>query len=646
MITRLYHFQIEKRDSFVEKVPGTRTVNIREPGVRGKIVDRSGKVVLADNLRAYEISLNLKEIHQSWNAQHQDQKKYTYLTRKNGMPSKATGTDIVSIVEEMIIPRLRSHQIDIEINSQKAKAIRVHYLTHGGLVPYTFPIDLTYDQFSKLAEHNLEMPGLYVAVRPRREYPYGALACHILGYTKQWAKGDIPEEAKREYDHYFGESSGAAGIESTMNDFLVGPEGKKTYLKNEKNKVLGLVDRLRPSQGATVQLSIDARIQYMVENMMRRIGRGSATVMDPNTGAIIAMVSVPNYNPNHFIPSITQKKFDLYRKNKAAPFLNRNLSSFMPGSTFKIPVAVTGCIHQFSQKSHSCKGHESYGRRGLKIHCWNKQGHGRLNLANAIKRSCNPYFMHLANEIGSKRLINGFQLLGFGKKTGIELPNESTGKIPGDLAWQRLNPGKSLTQANLALTSIGQWQAEATPIQITSLTSAIANGGIYYKPRIVKSVTDSFNNILIPDKPTQVVNLLKEGASAKQLESIRRGMWRAVHEQGGTAGKARLTNIEVAAKTGTVQEGPRTNLRHNAWTTAFAPYKNPRYAVTVYVQGGKSGGKVAGSLVQMILRGLFDYENGQPLPLAKQDLYFGHFDPIEEIIPPSQTTTSFTPQTP
>lgn len=629
LLSRLYNYQIEQQNYFKKLIPGETTVSVRVPGVRGTIVDRNGEL-LAKNVRNYELVLNLEEIHNEWERQHSEQRPGR---RQPGMavPTAERAREIVKIVRNVIVPRLKEHGIEVSYSSA---ALQSHYVTHGGLVPFTFPVDLDYDQFARLAEHSLEMAGVYVTVRPRREYPYGTLACHILGYLKQWEKGDVPEEAQEQFDHYLGDAVGFAGIEATMDEHLRGAPGRRILRKNEKGRIVGevLSENEPPSQGQQVVLTLDARAQCVVESVLRKAGRAAAVVMDPTTGEVLAMASVPNYDPNNFIPSIDAAKWKEYKSNKAYPLINRAISSFTPGSTFKLPTALTACMHGKTGFGHSCSGSLGFGRSGrLQIACWKKGGHGYLELPSAIQRSCNPYFMQLANDLGATKMTETFEMLNLGKQTGIELPAEDPGIVPGSTWWRReFRPGESMTPARLAMLAIGQDDSEASPLQMAALVSCIANGGKYYRPRIVKRVVDPLEGVVISDIPQVKVDLLSKGVTQAELEEIRLGMWKAANEPGGTAGRASLSDVEVAAKTGTAQTTDFGQRSHNAWTVAFAPFEEPRYAVAVVVQNGKSGGKVAGVLVHLILRSLFAGESGVKLPLRRMGEVPGNFDPIEE----------------
>ena len=641
LLSRLHEFQIERRSKFVANIPTTHTVKVREPGVRGEITDRN-QITLAGNKRSYEVVFNLEDIYNSWRLQNKtgdDAQLEETQKDASGMPVVRKKKDIVKIVNEWVIPRIQAFGLE---GKQFSRALKVHYDTHGGFVPFTYRTDLDYDEFAQLAERSLDLPGVAVTGRPRRIYPYGTLGCHLLGRVNQWQKDEIPPEFTGSRNHYQGDDWGVAGVEATMNSELSGEGGVKTYVRNEKNKVIAVEDYTAPTEGARVELTIDSNIQFLVENILRKVGRGAAVVMDPNTGEVLAMASVPNYDPNDFIPSIQTDKWKSYLANKADPFMNRSLSSYFPGSTFKLPTAIAGARYGKVGFGHNCIGYTAFGK--LRIHCWLRTGHGSLGLSSATQRSCNPYFMSMANNLGATKMINTFEMLGLGRRSGIRLPGETAGIVPGSTYWKRvIKPGAVITPANVALMAIGQFDSSATPLQICSVAATLANGGRYYQPRIVRRVVATNESgeekVLQDNIPIVKANLLAEGLNEHRLEIIRKGMWKAVNEKGGTAGTVALKDIFVAAKTGTAQTGqPDSGDKNIAWTASFAPYDSPRYAVCVMVQNGRSGGKVAGALSHMIYRSIFSLEAGFKPRLTKMGIYEGDFLPIEEIELPEDGT--------
>ncbi|MCX6875662.1 MAG: penicillin-binding transpeptidase domain-containing protein [Verrucomicrobia bacterium] len=633
LLNRLHDFQIDRRDEFLQMVPGNSTVTVREPGIRGEITDRNG-ILLARNLRNYEIAFNLEEVYRAYHSQDAEDPSLKHLTRKDGPGRADEENDIVNIVNHWTIKRFDKLGLTKNYN---AGALRTHYLTHRGLVPFSYRTDLTYDEFARCAEHNLVLPGVNLSTRPLRLYPYGALASHVLGYIKPWEPADIPESAKRKFNHYIGDAKGIAGIEQSMDAVLRGQEGQKKLLKDEKGHIIRMIDYTKPGVGAKLTLAIDARAQLHVENVIRRAGRAAAVVMDVNTGEVIAMASIPDYNPNDFIPSISEARWNAYLDNqKMDPFSNRTIRPFTPGSTFKPPTAIAGALEGMANRNFSCDGFILFGK--IRIGCWiwnlHKGSHGTLTLPKAIQQSCNPYFMKLANTIGWKAMVTGFQMVGFGKPTGIELPDESAGILPGSGSWRAANPAASMTPAITAMLAIGQADAMATPLQLCAMAACLANGGKYYMPRIVKSATAADGRRVIEDKPKLVVNLIEAGIKPPDLELIRRGMWQAVNKPGGTAARVKIPNIEVAGKTGTAQTIDTGKKSNNSWVICFGPFDQPKYAVCVLVQNGGSGGKVCGPLAHLILRGLFAQDEGLKLPLKAQTAVLGNTARIEEIVIP------------
>lgn len=385
-----------------------------------------------------------------------------------------------------------------------------------------------------------------------------------------------------------------------------------------------MVDYIKPDVGSRVELTIDSHIQCLVENTLRRIGRGAAVVMDPNTGEVLAMASVPDFTPSYFVPSIDPNAWDNYRTNEAHPLVNKAINNFTPGSTFKLPTAVAASISGDSTSTEYCPGYISYG--DTKIRCWKRTGHGPLGLEESIQRSCNCYFMRVANKIGSQSMLDTFELMGLGAKTGIELPSESAGFIPGNRYWlQELRPGSSVSPSITGMMSIGQSDSAASPLQLACLVSSIANNGRLYKPRLIKRIIHPHQGILVHNRPVLTANLLEQGVKESDLERIRKGMWLAANKLGGTARSAAVEDHDICAKTGTAQTVDKGIKSHDAWTVAFAPLKQPKYVVVVAVKRGSSGGAVAGPLVHLIMRGLFAKDDGLELPLTKMKEYQGDF---------------------
>jgi len=600
LVSRLFTFQIERQDEFLANMPSPTEVSVRDPGVRGEIVDRNN-IPLATNLRNYEMSFNLEEIHNAYRRMKREANEEELAALEVYPDTGKKIVTITDIVNRITIPALKKLDLAKPFNERDFKReFDVHYLTNRGHVPYIYRHDLTFEQFARVAENSSALPGVSVKTTPERIYPYGSLASHILGKVKGWNNDELPEDAKKRFDYYTGDSRGIEGIEATMDEFLRGYEGARAMLKDVKGNTVDLPGEQKlPGQGSTVELTIDARIQRLTEKVLRRAGRAAAIVMEVNTGEIISMASVPDFDPNDFIPPVSSDTLKNYNQNKAGPFTNKVISPFAPGSTFKIPTAVAGFMNGIDGPTLTCNGYVQYGNHPAGCWIYNKfKGkHGPLTLEQAIQQS-----------------------------------SEKKGILPGSREWTRKKgfgtPFKAVEQAFL---SIGQGETAATPLQICNFLCAVANGGRLYEPRIIKQVTHSTNGTLIEDEPQLRADLLEHNVTAEQLARIRKGMYMAVNEPQGTGKRSALPNISICGKTGTAQTTIDGVATHNAWTIAFAPYEQPKYAVVVVVRHGGSGGKVAGPLVRLIMDGLFKQESGVRLPLDRMTPYAGHSDRIEEI---------------
>lgn len=618
LLSRLFNMQIEKQEFYKQKVPTHSTVTVREPGVRGEIMDRHG-IKLATNSQSYIVYFNLDEVRKAYVEKHGSSLYRKELVNRKGAKTVVKRVDLPGMVNELITPQLAKFNLDAKYS---AKAMDGHYLTHGGLVPFVYRKNLPYDEFAILAEQSIDLPGVYISSSPHREYPLGASCSHILGFIKTWKKGDIPKG----FLHYIGDPYGEDGIEKEMNDVLTGRQGIKEILKNEKGKTIGMVDYQPPAQGSNVYLTIDTEIQQLTETVLLNAGKAAAVVLDCRTGEVLAMASVPNYDPNDFIPAITEKRYAVYRENTAVPLMNRAISNFAPGSTFKLPAAIAAAKYGLDGMSCHCPGYTEYG--SIKIKCHNHSGHGTLKLHKAIQLSCNPYFMKICNILKYKKMVEVYTMLGLGKQTGIELPRENAGIVPGNQRWKDQNKGKTMTPAFTGMMGIGQGFCQATPLQIAAVVSTIANGGKHYTPRIISKVHNSLTGTTTTHQ-SKVISLKEEGINLKYLANIREGMKLAA--DAGTARRAKPKDIEIGAKTGTAQTTDQGIKTHVAWTAAFAPYDNPRYVVVVAVKRGGSGGKVAGPIVRTIIQGLMDKEAGKRYRIAKSEPYSGHQKLIEEI---------------
>jgi len=621
-----FRIQVTEHETWAARVPGEKEVTVRVPGVRGEILDRSG-IVMATNRPSFEVTFNLKEILDAYKTDlgpEEDMPRLEYSAMESGMQRLRTEPDVVQIVEETVLPEMINLGLATDYNAHQ---MQIHYRGTQGIVPYTYQRDLSFEDFARYAENDFDLTGVELNVKPSRVYPYKALASHMLGYVNLPDIQTVSSEERRKYDHYVADDYGGAGIEKGLDSYLQGRPGKRVLRKDAKGVIRGEIAFEPPRAGADVYLTIDAKVQTIAEEALRVIGRGAAVVMDPNNGDILAMVSVPSYDPNSFIPSVSPEDWDRYTKDKAAPMFNRALSQHPPGSTFKIPIALCGMTTGTHRQNFYCNGGVQYGNKYMK--CWigAKGGrHGSLDLSEAIKRSCNCYFYQFGNKTGIDNIVKFSDILGLGRATGIPLEGEAPGTVPSP-KWLRLEEGLQWSSAFTAMTSIGQGKAEATPLQMASVTSTVANGGKVYQPRLIKKVVEKDGTVLVPDEPILKHDLTENGLTADDMELVKRGMWKVVNESGGTAGRARAETFAVSGKTGTAQTG-KPSEPTDAWFISFAPYEEPEVAVCIYVHNGDSGGRAAAPIAGHIIKRYMAMKHGHEVKVAALDEAKGHFNRI------------------
>lgn len=612
---RLWLVQIARGEEYTAKIRKGSQVTVRIPAVRGEILDRHG-LPLVQNRMSFDVDFYLPDVVRAYRDHHGGVPTTTYRGTVHNMPKDLKEADVARIVSEEIIPRLEELDAAEDYNTRR---LQIHYRNNRE-VPFHYRQDLDFDTMAVLSERNVELPGVNVTQKPVRHYVYGALAAHILGYVGPVA--DLEKQPDiNDFNFYDPDVEGKAQIELFMDKYLRGTPGVRILQRNVKGVIEGEVSVVESKQGANVFLTLDARIQYIVEKALRSVGRGAAVVVDPRNGDILAMASVPSFDPNTFIPAIATKDWAALTSDETNPLLNRAISSFAPGSTYKIFISLAG-LKAGKATVYPCGGGISIGNVFMKCH---STSHGSMGLESALKLSCNGYFYRLGIATGIDNITAMGNLLGLGQKSGVPLSGESPGILPGPAYLAQVRPRERWTTGYTANTAIGQGEVLASPLQMAMLAATLANGGTSFYPRLVDRIVSQDGNTLLQEPARVRSNLLTDGGlTVEQINRVRDGMRRVVEEGGGTGGRARIQGIQVAGKTGTAQNwsmrnGQRVKDNH-VWFVSFAPYENPRYAVAVFVQGAKSGGGVAAPIAAKILEdtlGLPEY--GAPPPPAEPD---------------------------
>ncbi len=624
LIFALYQVQVASGETYRDKLRSQTTVAIRLSPARGAIVDRNGAAI-AENRASFDIDLYLEELKRHYSREHRGGlPKITITKKRKGKVITEKETDIVKIVYDSIEPLNKSLGMTIKPDVED---LRTHFRNQPR-IPFQFKTDVDFNTVAQFSERNLGIPGIEIAARPVRLYTHGAFASHIVGYT---GKPESSEQVGDDGSEF--ETVGKKGIEKVYDSHLQGKPGGRILQVNYRGYIMGEEAEQLPTVGNSVFLTIDARIQYIVEEALRGVGRGSAVVMDPNNGDILAMASVPNFDPNMFVPKISAKDWKELDENPTAPMINRALSAYAPGSIYKIMVALAALKSKaITPKTEiHCESGMWIGNREFKD--WYKGSRGSITVKEALQWSCNTFFYPAGIRTGIDKLVEMGHLFGFGEATEIPIP-ESTGLLPSP-AWLKENrKNERWSEAYTANFSIGQGFVTVSPLQMCVMMSALANGGTVYYPRLISKIAD----ITGDEKalfPTRIRSQLE--MSMPDIMAVREGVLAVV--ESGTGMKSKVPGVKVAGKTGTAQFKTRLNGNivsdQRTWFLSFAPFEKPRYAICVLVEGGTSGGGTCAPIAQNIYSRIFSMENGELINMAFLSPVEGHFHGVTDYVPPA-----------
>lgn len=539
---------------------------VRIPGMRGRIFDTHGGV-MADNRPGHSLAIYLEEIRQpgAWGR-------------------------TVDHLEQM----LDKLAIDLGVERQLSREEIRSHIRRRLPMPLIAWRDIDEVTLARWAERVAGMPGVDIYTEAVRVYPQRTLAAHILGYIGR--ADPIPDDAEP-FHYYLPEMEGRAGLERRFDHLMRADAGARLVRVDAVGYRHDDLGHREPGAGKDIQLTIDMRIQAAAE---RALGDdpGAVVVMDPNNGNVLAMASVPAFDPNEFVPAISHQRWNTLLNDEQNPLLNRAAAgAYAPGSIFKPVVAIAALENGLAtpQQTYHCPGHFELGR--TRFHCWSRQGHGTLDMRESLERSCNVYYFRLALQIGYDAMYHMASALGFGQPTDIALDHEVSGLLPND-AWKRRVHNDAWRDGDTVNLSIGQGPINVTPLQVAVYAAALANGGYVHLPRLVRGTRDFGASTFepVPHVPPKPMNW-----SAETLETVRGGMRDVVMGDRGTARNAAIQGVTLAGKTGTAEFGAKEEGRKHAWMMAFAPYDEPRYAVALMVDEGISGGQTAAPKVRQFL---------------------------------------------
>src|SRR6266508_3636033 len=529
---KLWWIQVAHGAEWTSQLRGSSQGTVRIPSVRGEIKDRN-VVTLVQNRASYEVDFYLPEMVKGYRERFGSPPQTEYRAIINGMPKDQKEPDIIQIVNNGIVPRLNDLDLARDYNAEQLSR---HY-RNDTEVPYSYIKDIDFPTMAKFSEHDVGLPGVDIAIKPVRSYVYGALASHMLGYVG--APDDTNKEEARKFTFYQGDVDGKSNVEKAMDEYLRGQPGVRYLRRNAKGTIDGVLKEDAPKQGANVFLTVDARIQAITDEALRAVSRAGAVVVDPNNGNVLAMASVPSFDPNTFIPSIKAKDWKALQKDEGDQLINRAISCLPPGSTFKLITALAGLrgTKNLAGAKYSCGGGVSYGDHFFR--CWVAEKHythGTIGLADAIKVSCDSFFYQYGNAAGIQSIDHIGTMLGIGDESGLQLTGEQTGNMPGPEWMQIHHPQERWSSAQTANVTIGQGYTLVSPLQLAMAYAAVANGGTCYYPRLVDRVINQDGTPVLNEqgKPVsfapRVRSDLRQEISPDHIELVRKGLWKVVNE--------------------------------------------------------------------------------------------------------------------
>ena len=504
--------------------------------------------------------------------------------------------------------------------------------------------NLSWDEFSKINFYLHELAGAKPIITVGRSYPFGESYTHVLGYVSQVSAKDLNENKIIKERNVPGLRVGKSGLEKTYENDLIGTNSIQRYEVNAYGKRINQIDHQDGEKGKNVRLTIDSEIQKLTTELLS--GRsGSISIMDIYTGEIIAMNSSPSFDPNLFLYGIDKKKWNDINKDPLKPLINKTISGlYSPGSTIKPIVALSALDNNILRTNMTVKCEGKVEMYGQKYHCWKKKGHGYMSLQNAIKQSCDIYFYEASRLLGVDKLNITAKKFGLGEKVlGNEFLDEKKGVFPST-EWKKQAIGQNWYLGETFITGIGQGYIQTSPLQLCLMTAQLANGGYKIYPKIIaqkdqisvdqikykmllasqenkeaNSFTDSFDKVF-DNKIKEYTPLFR---NQENVKFVLDAMFKSTNEIYGTSYSSRIDDprYQFAGKTGTAQvkriteEERELDLeidqipykdRDHAWYIAFGPYRNPRYAVSILVEHGGSGSKVAAPIAKKLFKIIVD----------------------------------------
>ena len=572
-----WNFQVGQHVRFLQMAENNhqRTRALRAP--RGVVFDRDGRL-LVENRYSLNISLVREQV------ENLDQ-SIRLLAQVTGIDEAVVG----SIVES--------------------------YRDGPGYRPVVIIRDASLAQVASVLARAVELPGVIVEQNPTRYYPSETLGAHLFGYVGEVTDAQLKQAEFAEL--MSGDIVGQSGIERSYNRLLMGEDGARRVVVNSVGREVETISEQSPRKGQQLQLTIDYDLQKATEDAFQLAGHfGAAVVLDPRTGAVRSLVSLPAYDPNSFALGIDRDSWSSLNTNALKPLQNRALQGrYSPGSLFKIVMATAALEEGVVEPDFkvNCRGGGSFYGRFFRCHAI----HDTVAMAEAIEKSCNTYFYTLGNMLDIDVIHKWASVFGLGKLSGIDLPHEVQGLMPSTV-WKREVRGERWYPGETISVAIGQGPISVTPLSLAVMMATVANGGKRVAPHLLKAVNDGSGWKTIESPPLSSV----EEFDPETIETIKRGLWMVVNRE-GTGRRGRILGRDVIGKTGTAQvistEGKLTagdtdkDLRAHGWFVFAAPIDDPEIAGVVFTEHSEHG-YLAAPIARHIMETYFAKQEGRRLP--------------------------------
>ena len=533
--------------------------------VRGKIFDRN-KVLIAKNEKVYDV----------------------YLIPEN---TKSINNTLNALSQFIDIDFAKRRKV-IELSTQVKKFEKIKIFEN-----------ISWSVLEKIETNKYNLEGIFIAEDYLRVYPYKDQLSHLLGYISKPNQQELTLPFISKMPNL---DIGKEGLEKSFNPLLVGKAGQREIEVNSNGRIIREISKVDSIRGEEVYLSIDLRIQQYAINLLKSHRAGSINVINIKNGEILCMASTPTYDPNKIIQKPNKEYWESILANSLSPLTNRSIQGlYSPGSTFKMIVAIAALKHGIINidTTHSCTGKIGFGNR--LYHCWKTNGHGKMNVTDAIKQSCDVFFYEISKKLGIDKIAEVAKDFGLGQSYDISMPNQKTGIVPNK-KWKKEKIGESWYAGETLISAIGQGFVLTNPFQLAVMTSIIASNGKIVEPTIIK------------DNP---VSFKTNEKYSNEIKIIKKAMFQVVNENKGTAFKSRLEDIKFAGKTGTSQvrrislseresddfreKEQEWKNRDHALFVGYMPYDNPKYSISVIIEHGGSGASTAAPIAKQV----FNYIN-------------------------------------